>query len=45
VNYKKYREELDKAAARGEFRWLMDPDSLDFEDVLYKQREREIKGK
>ena len=44
-NYKRYREVLEEAAARGEFRWLMDPDSLDFDDVLYKQREREIKGK
>jgi flavodoxin/NAD-dependent dihydropyrimidine dehydrogenase PreA subunit len=43
-NYARYREVLDEAAARGEFRWLMDPDSLDFEDPLYKQREREIKG-
>ncbi len=44
-NYKRYREVLEEAAARGEFRWLMDPDSLDFEDVLYKQRERELKEK
>jgi flavodoxin/ferredoxin len=42
-NYARYREVLDEAAARGEFRWLMDPDSLDFDDPLYKQREREIK--
>jgi flavodoxin/ferredoxin len=39
-NYKRYREVLEEAAARGEFRWLMDPDSLDFDDPLYKQRER-----
>ena len=44
-NYARYREVLEEAAARGEFRWLMDPDSLDFDDPLYKQREREIKGK
>jgi flavodoxin/ferredoxin len=44
-NYARYREVLDEAAARGEFRWLMDPDSLDFDDPLYKQREREIKAK
>ncbi len=43
-NYARYREVLEEAAARGEFRWLMDPDSLDFEDPLYKQREREIKA-
>jgi ferredoxin len=39
--YARYRRELDKAAARGEFRWLVDPDSLDFDDPLYKQRQRE----
>jgi flavodoxin/ferredoxin len=44
-NYKRYREVLEEAEARGEFRWLMDPDSLDFDDVLYKQREREMEGK
>jgi flavodoxin/ferredoxin len=44
-NYARYREVLEEAAARGEFRWLMDPDSIDFDDPLYKQREREIKGK
>ncbi len=43
ANYQRYREVLEGAAARGEFRWLMDPDSLDFDDVLYKQRERERK--
>lgn len=44
-NYARYRKALDEAAARGEFRWLVDPDSLDLDDPLYKQREREIKGK
>jgi len=44
-NYARYRKALDEAAARGEFRWLIDPDSLDLDDPLYKQREREIKGK
>ena len=44
-NYARYRKALDEAAARGEFRWLIDPDSLDFHDPLYKQRERELKGK
>ncbi len=43
-NYARYREVLEEAEARGEFRWLMDPDSLDFDDVLYKQRQREIKA-
>ncbi len=41
-NYARYRQALDEAAARGEFRWLIDPDSLDFDDPLYKQREREL---
>lgn len=44
-NYLRYREVLEEAAARGEFRWLMDPDSIDFDDPLYKQRERELKGR
>ena len=43
-NYARYREALDNAAAKGEFRWLIDPDSMNFEDPLYKQREREIEG-
>ena len=42
-NYAGYRQALDEAAARGEFRWLIDPDSLDFDDPLYKQREREVR--
>ena len=41
-NYARYREALDQAAERGEFRWLIDPDSMNFEDPLYKQRQREI---
>jgi flavodoxin/ferredoxin len=44
-NYARYRKALDEAAARGEFRWLIDPDSLDLDDPLYKQRERESSGK
>ncbi|MFB0561200.1 MAG: EFR1 family ferrodoxin [Candidatus Lokiarchaeia archaeon] len=43
--YARLRQELDKAEASGEFRWLIDPDSLNFNDPLYKQRERELKGK
>ncbi len=43
ANYERYREALEGAAARGEFRWLMDPDSLDFNDPFYRQRERQIK--
>jgi flavodoxin/ferredoxin len=41
-NYARYRKELDKAAARGEFRWLMDPSTIDLHDPLYKQRERQL---
>jgi len=39
-SYELYRKRLDDAAARGEFRWLMDPDSIDFEDTMLKQRRR-----
>ncbi|MGQ9720710.1 MAG: EFR1 family ferrodoxin [Candidatus Jordarchaeum sp.] len=42
--YARLRRELDKSAAHGKFRWLIDPDSLSFDDPLYKQREREFKG-
>lgn len=41
-NYAQYREALDEAASKGTFRWLVDPDSMDFDDPLYKQREREL---
>ncbi|MCP4627517.1 MAG: 4Fe-4S ferredoxin, partial [bacterium] len=42
-NYKIYRTRLDEAAAKGKFRWLMDPDSIDFEDNMLKQRRRKKK--
>ncbi|UCD56747.1 MAG: EFR1 family ferrodoxin [Candidatus Hydrogenedentota bacterium] len=42
-NYARYRQALDEAVERGEFRWLIDPDSINLEDPLYKQRERELK--
>jgi len=45
ANYARYKKELDKAAVRGEFRWLIDPDTIFFDDPLYKQRQREIKNK
>jgi len=41
-NYANYRKALDEAAAKGEFRWLIDPESMNFDDPLYKQREREL---
>ena len=44
ANYKRYKEELDRVTARGEFRWLIEPDSINLADPLYKQREREIKN-
>ena len=40
--YARYRQALDGAHARGEFRWLIDPDTLDFNNPLYIQRQREI---
>jgi putative effector of murein hydrolase len=45
ANYARYKKELDKVAARGEFRWLIDPETIVFDDPLYKQRQREIKDK
>jgi ferredoxin/flavodoxin len=44
-NYARYIEALHNAAERGEFRWLVDPDSMNFDDPLYKQRLREIEGR
>jgi flavodoxin/ferredoxin len=41
-NYARYREALDEAAAQGKFRWLVDPGSMNFDDPLYKQQQREI---
>lgn len=45
ANYARYRKELEKAAARGEFRWLIDPDTIDLNDPLYKQWQRQLKNK
>ncbi|MGD2151482.1 MAG: 4Fe-4S binding protein [Desulfobacterales bacterium] len=45
ANYARYKKELDKVTARGEFRWLIDPETILFDDPLYKQRQREIKDK
>ncbi|MCP4757292.1 MAG: 4Fe-4S dicluster domain-containing protein [Proteobacteria bacterium] len=42
ANYEKYIKALKAAEARGEFRWLMDPDTLNFDDPLHKQQERRI---
>jgi ferredoxin len=40
--YARYRQALDNAHARGEYRWLIDPDTLDLANPLYLQREREL---
>jgi flavodoxin/NAD-dependent dihydropyrimidine dehydrogenase PreA subunit len=40
--YAGYRQELERAEARGEFRWMVDPDSIDVDDPLYKQRQRAL---
>jgi flavodoxin/ferredoxin len=44
VSYQLYRERLDAAAARGEFKWLMDPDTLDFENTQLKQRRARLEA-
>ena len=33
---------LKDAESRGEFRWLIDPETINLDDPLYKQRERKI---
>jgi len=43
--YAKYIKALNEAEARGEFRYLVDPDSMNYEDTLHKQRERQLKDK
>ncbi len=43
ANYARYREALNAANDRGEFRWLIDPETVDCGYPLHKQREREIK--
>ena len=42
-NYARYIKELDKVSTNGKFRWLIDPETVVFNDPLYKQRERERK--
>lgn len=44
-NYNRYKAELDQASARGEFRWLMDPDTIDFQSPLHKQRKQQLHSK
>lgn len=45
ANYARYKKELYKVSARGEFRWLIDPETVVFDNPLYEQRKREIKMK
>lgn len=40
AQYAKYIKALNDAEARGEFRWLVDPESINYEAPLYKQRLR-----
>jgi flavodoxin/ferredoxin len=44
ANYELYRQRLDEAAARGEFKWLMDPDTINFEDTQLKQRRAKLQA-
>jgi len=44
-NYERYIKALKDAEARGEFRWYVDPDTLNYDDPLYKQRVRELEKK
>ena len=44
LSYKVYRERLDEAAARGKFKWLMDPDTLDFENTQLEQRRARLRA-
>ena len=37
-NYARYRKELDRATERGEFRWLIDPQTIDLTTPLYRKR-------
>lgn len=44
-NFARYKKELDKAAASGDFRSLIDPQKVRFDNPLYRQRQRELKKK
>lgn len=45
ANYARYEKSLKDAESRGEFRWLIDPESVDCSYPLFKQRESELKDK
>jgi flavodoxin/ferredoxin len=38
--YERYRRELERAEAQGQFRWLIDPDTINPTQPLFRQRER-----
>ncbi len=42
--YQRYTHSLNRAEERGEFRWLVDPETVDCSQPLYKERKREIKS-
>jgi flavodoxin/ferredoxin len=42
ATFKEYRKELEIEATKGNFRWLIDPDSINFNDPLIRQRERKL---
>ncbi len=44
-HYVQMKKCLDEAVAEGKFRWLMDPDSIDFEDYMWLQHKRRVKAK
>ena len=44
AHYAHLREWLDRAEKEGKFRWLIDPDSIDFDDCMIYQKMRAHKG-
>ncbi len=42
-SYAQFRIRLDEAADRGEYRWLIDPDAVDYTDHQLDQRRRKQK--
>jgi hypothetical protein len=44
-HYARLHKRLEEAAAQGRFRWRMDPDSLDPDDIMIKPRQRAMKAK
>jgi len=44
-HYARLRECLEDAEARGRFRWRMDPDTLDVDDIMIRQFQRALKAK